>query len=292
MCLEPHGFGHASEFALGGGLVGRVTACGEAATVLQDAHVLVSPLIACGECHTCRAGAATVCPSRQILGRDCDGGLAQSVVCAGRWLTTLEGSLVLDGPIAALVAGPALRAYGLFCRAGVATGDVVIVLGHGPAAGVLVKLATARGCKVVFGLSTTADISTKLAQLDCQSRPQKLFVCDGKANLALATRIAQPASIIASGIGLGELDVALLHNKELSLFAQEFAHPDLIPELAALVVKKELDLGSFLAKDTTPEGRTNDDLRAQSQQAFNDGKCLLAKPHPRSAQAERPESGA
>ena len=259
-CLEP----------FGGGLVGRVMECGEAATALQDARVLVTPVIACGECHTCRAGAAMVCPDRKILETDSEGGYGKSVVCAGRWLTRLEDPLELDGPIAALVAGPALRAYGLFCRAGVAAGDVVVVLGSSPVAGILAKLATARGCKVVEGLSTTADIDAKLVELDCQNRPLKLFACDGEANLALATQVAQPASTIAGGTGMGELDAAIVYKKGLSVFAQEFAHPDLLPELAALVVKKELDLGVFpVLVALSPENRL------QSQHAFNQGKCLV-----------------
>ncbi len=287
-CLEP----------FGGGLVGRVMECGEAATAWQDARVLVSPLIACGECHTCRAGAATVCPDRKILETDRDGAYGKSVVCAGRWLTRLgawtpdhsaegtphphsakqgttnfqKGPLELDGTIAALVAGPALRAYGLFCRAGVAGGDVVIVLGRSPVAGILAKLATARGCKVVEGRSSAADIDAKLVELDCQSRPQKLFVCDGEANLALAMQVAQPASIIASGVGTGELDAAVVYENGLSVFGQEFAHPDLLPELAALVVKKELDLGSFpVLVALSPENQL------QSQHAFEQGKCLVTQ---------------
>lgn len=261
-CLEP----------FGGGLVGRVMECGEAATAWQDTRVLVTPLIACGECHTCRAGAATVCPDRKILEMNSDGGYGESVVCAGRWLTRLEGPLELDGPIAALVAGPALRAYGLFCRAGVAAGDVVVVLGRSPVAKILAKLATARGCKVVEGLSSATDIDAKLVELDCQSRPQKLFVCDGEANLALATQVAQPASTIASGIGIGELDAAVVYKNGLSVFGQEFAHPDLLPELAALVVKKELDLGSFpVLVALSPENQI------QSQDAFDQGKCLVTQ---------------
>lgn len=257
----------------GGGLVGTVIECGEAATAFQDKKVLVPQVVACGECDTCRRGAAPVCPSGQILGRDRHGGCAEHVVCSGRWLTQVDDRITLDGPIAALAAGPALRAYALFCRAGVSAGDVVIVLGQGPTAEILARLATVRGAKIAHSkdAASVESIADKLSAQGCAGRPQKIFVCDGDANLELAIQLAHPSSIITTGVGVGDVDVRTLFQREVSLLALSYGHPDLLPETAALIVKGELDLGDILT-----EAPLGVDSLEQSRLAHQAGKCLVA----------------
>tara|TARA_R110002096_G_scaffold292224_1_gene486555 strand:- start:116920 stop:117840 length:921 start_codon:yes stop_codon:yes gene_type:complete len=256
----------------GGGLVGVVVECGEAATAFQDARVLVPQVSACGECDTCRRGAATVCPSRRVLGRDQHGGCAETVVCSGRWLTRVDELITLEGPMAALAAGPALRAYALFCKAGVAAGEVVIVLGTGATAEILALLATSRGAKLARGVGETSAeaIAKQLSEQGCTDRPQKLFVVEGESNLELAIQIAHPSSVITTAIGVGNLDLQTLFDRELSLLSLSYGHPDLLPETAALIVKGELDLGAILS-----EAVLGPESFEQSRQAQSDGKCLV-----------------
>lgn len=271
-CLEPSDLRSSGEFCPGGSLVGTVIDCGSAATAFQDARVLVPAVVACGECDTCRRGAATVCPSRSILGRDRHGGCADSIVCSGRWLTRADDLLPLEGPQAALAAGPGLRAYGLYCRAGVSAGDVVIILGHSATAELLTVLATSRGSKVARGdVDTNPDaIRAELSKQGAADRPQKLFVCDGEANVALAIAVAHPNSVITSAVATETLAVSSAFDKELSLLNQSYPHPDLLPETAALVVKGELDLGKVLT-----DGLLSATSPADAERAEQAGTCLV-----------------
>jgi len=154
-------------------------------------------------------------------------------------------------------------------------------LGQGPVAGILKALATARGTKVASGhvgdtteAAQIQSITAQLAELDLVGRPQKIFVCDGGANLALAIALAEPASILCCAVATGELDGSAMFERELNVFFVAQGHPDLLPEAAALVVKGEIVLDEFLV--SRPLGPTSP---AESKRAFDEGKCLVAH-HP------------
>jgi len=261
------------EVCPGMGLVGEVSQCGEAATAFQDAHVMVAPIQACGECYTCQAGAAPVCPQRKILGETHHGGCAQFVVCDARWLTKLEGSLrsgpLLSDSLAAMVAGPVLHAYTMFCKAGTRAGDVVIVQGQGPVANTIAQLASSRGAKVARA-NTSQELEAELTTLDVLQRPQKIFVCDRSASFAFALSIAHPQSILVSALPLEHHNLDNFTRKELTLLACMHGHPDLLPEVAALVAKEELLLKDFMQSESLSAASS-----AQAILAFQEGKCLV-----------------
>ncbi|MCP4446178.1 MAG: alcohol dehydrogenase catalytic domain-containing protein [Myxococcales bacterium] len=276
VCLEPQDFSDVSDGVCpGGGLVGKVVECGAAASALHGARVLVPQVVACGECDTCRRGAATVCPERSVLGRDRHGGCAEVVVCAARWLTRCDEQLDLDGPLAALVAGPALRAYALFCRVGLSAGDVAIILGGGATAEILAMLASSRGARVARcghddEKPSTDYIRSQLSELGALDKPQKLFVLGNESDFTLATELAHPASILIEATGKGNADLAALHRRELSLLSLAYPHPDLLPETVALVAKGELEIGALLSATTLGANSLDESRRAR-----RDGKCLV-----------------
>ena len=275
VCLEPGDFLRAkAPIAPGGGLVGTVREVGEAATAFAGARVLVAPVQACGECDTCRRGFATVCPSRTLLGQDTDGGSAELVVAHSRWLTRLDEGLEIPGPTAALVAGPALLAYACHCRAGVSAGDLVVVLGSGPAAMILSALAASRGAKVVSasGEQASRSIEAELASIDAKGRPQKIFVCDGRENLSTAVQVATPGSLIVTTLASETIDMQAVVDSELSLIGLSKGHPDLMTETAALVVKGELDLAPYYLASSIADA-----TEEATVQATADGKCLVAQ---------------
>jgi D-arabinose 1-dehydrogenase-like Zn-dependent alcohol dehydrogenase len=272
VCLEPTDLAAAGDFAPGGGLVGRVIECGDAATAFDSARVLVSPVQACGECDSCRRSFATVCPSRVLLGRSADGGCAESIVANARWLTRLDQGLeVIEGPVAALIAGPALVAYALYCRAGVSAGELMIVLGQGATAAILSSLGESRGAKVIRASgSSAAVVRDALQDIDTKDQPQRIFVCDGEGSLALAMELAPPGSMIVAHQREGALELAPFVERELSLIGLSFGHPDLMPETAALVAKGELDLRPFMLAQTMEAASPE-----SSRQAFEQGQCLV-----------------
>lgn len=271
-CLEPQDITRAKSVAPGGGVVGRVVECGEAATAFAGARVLVAPVAACGECDTCRRGFATVCPTRAILGETIHGGCAESVVAKARWLTRLDTGLEVEGPVAALLAGPALSAYGLYTRAGVSAGELMIVLGEGPTAAILCTLGRSRGVTVVnaTGSNASAVVREALHSVDGNGRPQKIFVCDGPESLPAAVHLANPGSIVVVAQTSGSFDVSAIVRSDLTLLGFSYGHPDLMTETAALVSKGELELGPFLS-----HGEMGASAIDASADAFAAGRCLV-----------------
>lgn len=212
--------------------VGRVVETGPGARHLDGARVVVGPTQPCGDCDLCRRGAAPVCPAGRTLGIDAPGTLAERVVARARWVLPLGAELDVPGPTAALLGHEAALAYALYARAGVGPRDPTVVLGDGPVARLLAQILTAKNAAP--GGDGGGD------------RPRKIFAVDG-TGVAEALAIAGPRATIAvaagaaSGAGHG-LDAALA--REVTLIGVAGAHPDLLPEIAALVVRGELDLAA------------------------------------------------
>lgn len=277
VCVTPDDLARCAGHAPGGGLAGVVIECGAAATAFQDARVLVTPVQACGECERCRRGLASVCVQRVLLGADRNGGSAQEIVASARWLTRLQGSVDIVGAHAALAAGPALHAYGLYCRAGVAPGDRVIAVGEGAAKAILCALAESRGAKLVTftGDETPEAVAESFASLDLRDKPQHIFVFDTAKHQAVL-RCAAPGSVIALSGATGDIDFADIAARELSVLGQSYPHPDLMPELVAMIAKGELVLTAFVEEMSIDEADEQAVHRAHAS-----GRCLVLSHPPR-----------
>jgi threonine dehydrogenase-like Zn-dependent dehydrogenase len=109
-------------------------------------HVFVNPMVGCSACRFCRAGEANFCSQRKILGIQLDGALAEYVVAPVANLTVLPEHVGF--PEAALIesAGTANHAVRVL-EAG--PGDVVAVIGTGGLGVQALRLAVARGARVV-----------------------------------------------------------------------------------------------------------------------------------------------
>ena len=94
----------------------------------EGAHVAVDPNIPCGRCPYCRRGLVHLCTGLRALGVDIDGGMAEySIVPAAQLYAiprglTAEESMFIE-PVSCAVHG--------MDRAGVRTGDTVVILGGG-----------------------------------------------------------------------------------------------------------------------------------------------------------------
>ena len=214
--------------------VGRVVATGPGARHLDGARVVIGPHQPCGDCDLCRRAAAPVCPDGRTLGVDAPGTLAERVVARARWVLPLGDDLDVPGPTAAVLGHEAALAYALYARAGVGPRDPTVVLGEGPVAGLLAQVLAAKNAAPGAGA-------------EAGDRPRKVFACDGVA-AAEAIAIAGPRATVAVATvpaGPGEcagLGAALA--REVTVIGVAGAHPDLLPELAALVVRGELDLAA------------------------------------------------
>jgi len=237
--------------------VGRVIATGPGGRHLEGARVVVGPAQACGDCDLCRRGAAPVCPAGRTLGVDAAGTLAEQVVARACWVLPLGAELDLPGPTAAVLGHEAALAYALYARAGVGPRDPTVVLGDGPVARLLTQILIAKNAGP--GGEAGGD------------RPRKIFAVDG-VGVAEALAGAGPRATIAVAATTGAdapvagLDAALA--REVTVIGVAGAHPDLFPELAALVVRGELDLAG--ASRVVPIGEL-----AAALAAPRDGRALV-----------------
>ncbi|HTE55326.1 MAG TPA: alcohol dehydrogenase catalytic domain-containing protein [Kofleriaceae bacterium] len=248
-------------FAPGGAAVGHVVDAGEGAAHLAGRRVVVGPVDACGECERCRRGVPFACPDGALLGHGAPGALAGEIVVRARWVTELGNGLEIDGPLAALIAREAADAYALCARAGLAAGEPAVVLGRGPVARLLLQIARARGARAVAA-SAAADgadaaletVRAHIAEHAGGGRPVKIFaVPEGEADaveLELAVDLAGPGALVAVlsrpiGSDGRTPDMTALLAGGGAVVGVPAAHPDLVPEVAALAVRGEIDLAAI-----------------------------------------------
>jgi 6-hydroxycyclohex-1-ene-1-carbonyl-CoA dehydrogenase len=181
--------------ALGHEVSGRVVAAGEGAGAWLGRAVIVPAVLPCGECDLCRRGLATICRAQKMPGNDIQGGFASHIVVPARGLCPVdEARLAAAGltlPQVSIVADALTTPYQAVNRAGVAPGDMAVVIGVGGVGGYCVQVARAFGAAVVA--------------VDVDPRKLAAITADGGAALALDAR---------------ELDAKAL-KKAIAAFARE-----------------------------------------------------------------------
>jgi len=230
----------------GGAAVGRVVAGGEQASGLIGRRGLVGPHLACGECEVCRRGGAAVCPGGGVLGVDRPGTLAERITVPARALTVIEDELGVAGPAAAAIAGEVAIAYAMYVRASIGPREPAAVIGDDVAARFLVEILTAKG--VTPAVVTGADVDAaraRIVELGHAGKPIKLFATTIAAR-AVALELAGPRATLVTRVAPGG-DVALALApahlaRELTVHAVVGAHPDLLVEIVALVVRGDVRL--------------------------------------------------
>jgi L-iditol 2-dehydrogenase len=260
---------HGGTFAPGGSAVGHVVAAGDAAAHLVGTRVLVGPGEACGECQRCRRGHPSLCTSAVVRGFHTHGTLASHVRAAARWLVPLDGVLAAApiGPEAALLAREAPLVYELLARAGVGAGEATIWLGDPVLCELGSRIARAKGARAVIldGTQTGPGVALDATRTAGDPEPTdiKVFETSGDPEMRrIALTLAPDASTVgfsAVRLPTGDLAVPLreVMSRELTLFAVIAPHADLVPEVVALTVRGELDLGGLVpVVDRRPEQPT------------------------------------
>lgn len=229
---------------LGGGAVGEVVESGTAASEWLGRRVVVPRLQPCGECNFCRRGAPQGCADGRILGETVAGTLAQTAVARGRWLAPADGDLEVSGPVAAVLGDDCLSVYALYCRAGVAAGEPVAILGGGARSALLTPIATAKGARVA-ALESVTDLADVAARDGFAGRPWKVFAPAADADWLDALTLVVPAGSTIAVSGWNRplaIDAGALVARGSAIILGDLGHPDLLPELVALAATGELDL--------------------------------------------------
>jgi 6-hydroxycyclohex-1-ene-1-carbonyl-CoA dehydrogenase len=144
---------HDLPLALGHEISGTVTRAGAAAQEWLGRSVIIPAVIPCGACRDCKAGRGTICRFQKMPGNDIQGGFGTHIVVPAHGLCPVDTDrLAARGLTLAdvsIVADALTTPYQAAVQAGVAPGDLVIVVGIGGVGGYAVQIAAAIGATVV-----------------------------------------------------------------------------------------------------------------------------------------------
>lgn len=121
---------------------------GESFNLSEGDRVVVEPLVSCGVCEACRNGNWHVCKTLKLLGIHTDGGFSEYVKVDTKKVIKVPDELKDEE---AALAEPFAVGFHVNQRAGIHTGDTVLVIGGGPIGVITGMVAMASGAKeVVF----------------------------------------------------------------------------------------------------------------------------------------------
>jgi 2-desacetyl-2-hydroxyethyl bacteriochlorophyllide A dehydrogenase len=129
---------------MGHELSGIVEVAPQGGPLVPGDTVYVMPYLSCGKCIACRAGKTNCCVSIQVLGVHCDGAFTEYLSVPQQFVHKAEG-VTLDQ--AAMVEFLSIGAHAVR-RAGVRTGQRVLVVGAGPIGMAAMIFAKLRGATV------------------------------------------------------------------------------------------------------------------------------------------------
>ncbi len=109
--------------------------------------VSVDPNICCGECQYCRAGKINLCENLTALGVDINGGFAEYCLVPAKQCYRIPTSI---NPVQATLMEPLSCAIYGFQKAGVQSGDSVVIVGGGMIGLLMLKLCRLSGAKYII----------------------------------------------------------------------------------------------------------------------------------------------
>lgn len=260
--------GSALGAAPGAEISGRVVAAGDAAAEWLGKRVVVPRVLPCGECAHCRRGRAAACPTRARRGP-----VATHETVPARYLLALEAPLDPAEPLwrMAALADAAAAPYGAIVRAQLAPGDLCIVVGGGVRGRFAAAIARAKGAHVAvldadperraLALASGARFALDGEALDADGARARLFeearaagaesvelkviettsTAAGRRRALALLGDGGVAALLSDGDGASPtaaLDA--IAEREATVVGAAACHPDLLPELAALVVRGDL----------------------------------------------------
>jgi threonine dehydrogenase-like Zn-dependent dehydrogenase len=235
-------------------IAGTVSAVGEAAGEWLGKRVVVPRLLPCGDCNACRRGRVAHCRSRAARN-----GLGATETVPARWLCSVEPPLWPESTelwqLAAL-ADAALAPYTALSRAGVGPSDRVVVVGRDARAHFAAAIAVAKGAAVVADAAAEGAIEGAIIVATGAAERRRALTLAGPG----ATVVFMDANVanVANADG-GEdsapfsTDWARLVDAEVHVIGSVGGHPDLLPELCALVVRGQLPLAAAVRRVSVDE---------------------------------------
>ncbi|MBI1732100.1 MAG: 6-hydroxycyclohex-1-ene-1-carbonyl-CoA dehydrogenase [Gammaproteobacteria bacterium] len=144
---------HPLPLTLGHEISGKVVGAGPEAEKWLGHAVIIPSVIPCGECDLCRRGLANVCRQQKMPGNDIQGGFATHINVPAFGLCRVDEQRLsacgMELAEVAVVADAVTTPYQAAVLAGLAAGDVAIVVGVGGVGTYAVQIAAALGATVV-----------------------------------------------------------------------------------------------------------------------------------------------
>ena len=125
-------------------------------------HVAIDPNIHCGSCRPCRRGLTHLCRSLSAIGVSQDGGFATHCLVLARQCHKVPGEMP---PAVAAMAEPAACCVHGIDRAGIRSGEVVVLVGAGTIGLILLQLAVLQGAAATIVSELVADKRESAARL-------------------------------------------------------------------------------------------------------------------------------
>jgi (R,R)-butanediol dehydrogenase / meso-butanediol dehydrogenase / diacetyl reductase len=157
-------------------------------------RVVLRPVLACGECESCRAGRTNICPNGRLVGRELPGGFAERFAVPDRAAVEIGSSIADD--VATLIE-PLANAVHVTSRA-IRPGDDVLVIGAGPIGALMARMSVERGADRVF---VTDRIASRLELARAQGAQP--VVADGADEAIAAETDGRGLDVVIDAVGVG-----------------------------------------------------------------------------------------
>ncbi len=267
---------HPLPLTLGHEIIGRAVEGSGVGEALIGKRLLVPAVLPCGACEFCKSGRANACPRQRMPGNDIQGGFASHVVLPAASLVPVDNAPGdVDYRALSVVADAVSTAYQATRRAGLASGDLAIVIGAGGVGGFLAQIARAQGASVIAcdvnpdrlgpmaAWSTTIDVrdrapkdvrkeaQTRARELDIPSLRWRIFECSGTAGgqqLAFSL-LGTAATLVIVGFTRSTVEVRLsnLMAFDASVHGTWGCPPEAYGDVLDLVYAGKVDVAGAVA---------------------------------------------
>ncbi len=273
-----HGFREASPrrippLVMGHEAVGTIDAVGPGVDAARiGERVVLRPILGCGACPSCRAGATNRCRDGRLVGRDLSGGFAERFAVPAAAAVPVPEGLADDE---AVMAEPFANAVHV-ARTAVDEGARVFVIGAGPIGALIVRAAFLAGASRVWATDPVVPrlrfaetqgaeavdgddpVAAILAATDGEGADAVVDAAGFEATWALGLRAVRPGGRIVEvglGAGSGSLEYAQVLGKEASITGSYgWTDDDFARSLDALA-GGELDLAGWVSHAPLADGQ-------------------------------------
>lgn len=191
-------------------------------------HVVLEPLVSCGECYACKKGFPNVCKSAMCLGCQTDGGMREYFACDQAHWHKIPETLPFE---AAVLIEPYTVGLEVVSRGEVREGDVVLIHGAGPAGLIAMDLSKKLGATCIISdvvdgrleiakklgadytlNPTKTDLQTLCLEITGGEGPNVIIDAAGLAPMmdANVKLVSQAGRIVCMGIDLREASYDML----------------------------------------------------------------------------------